>query len=224
MSESATVIPADWKPAQEFYESIAADYAKLFTDAESLAENQTVFDLIGLDMWEDERILDLGSGPGTLLDYVNVPPSKYLGVDISAKMVTLAQIRHPGHRFWTADVADDSALASAALRLGITGVGFVVSTFGVLSYVEDLSAVLKSIANLLDPKGKLFFMVYKDGYTPQTHESFGQSVPHKTYTMQQIRDLIEPDWKRGMVLDLGDFVAGVGLELEERTSTQWLGL
>ena len=216
--------PVGWSPVREFYESIAPDYANLFSDSGSLEETQTIFDLIGLDMWDGERILDLGSGPGTLLDYVNVPPAKYLGVDISAKMVTLAQIRHPGHRFWTADVADDSALASAVLRLGITGVGFVVSTFGVLSYVEDLGAVLKSITEALLQDGKLFFMVYKDGYSPHTHESFGQSIPHKTYTMQQIRDLLEPDWKRGMVLDLGDFVGGVGLELEKRTSTQWLGL
>ena len=216
--------PVGWSPVREFYESIAPDYANLFTDSDSLEETQTVFDLIGLDMWDGERILDLGSGPGTLLDYIHIPPSKYLGVDISPKMVTLAQLSHPAHTFRTADIEDPNALAETCARQKFSGFGFAVSTFGVLSYVEDLGAVLKSITAALFQDGKLFFMVYKDGYIPHTHESFGQSVPHKTYTMQQIRDLMEPDWKRGMVLDLGDFVGGVGLELEKRTSTQWLGL
>jgi hypothetical protein len=87
-----------------------------------------------------------------------------------------------------------------------------------------LGAVLASIASLLHRDGKLFFMVYKDGYRPYTHERFDLVVPHKAYSMQQIRDLMEPVWKRGMVLDLGDFVGGVGLELEPVHREEWLGL
>ena len=210
MSEAVAAI----RTAGEFYDGIAGQYEALFLDDYSLDENQTVFDLIGKDMWEGESILDLGCGPGTLLGYVDVPPSKYLGVDVSPKMVALAQARYLGYRFRTTDIADARALAATIARLRIRGIGFAVSTFGVLSYVEDLSAVLGSVTRLLHRDGKLFFMVYKAGYRPYTHERFGQSVPHKAYTMEEIRDILEPDWKHGMVLDLGDFVGGVGLELE----------
>ena len=227
MGELMTEIPT----AAEFYEGIAAEYGGLFTDEDSLIENRTVFDIIGLDMWEGESILDLGCGLGTLLDYVKVPPSKYLGVDISPKMVTLAQIRHIEHAFRTADVADSKALCKVADSFPWdAGFGFAVSTFGVLSYVENLGVVLRDISAMLRPDGKMFFMVYQEGYAPETHERFGRSVPHKTYPMQQVRDLIEPVWKRGMVLDLVNFVGGVGLELDTNPRPysshvdSWLGL
>ena len=226
MSESTRQVSRA-SSASEFYDAIAEEYEALFLDASSLDENQTVFDLIGKDIWQGDGILDLGCGPGTLLGYVDVPPPKYLGLDISPKMVALAQRRHPAHHFKAADITDADVLAETALRLDFTGYGFAVSTFGVLSYVEDLSAVLSNVARLLHRDGKLFFMVYKAGYSPYTHERFGQSVPHKTYTMQEIRDILEPDWKRGMVLDLGDFVGGVGLELDASRRDgwhSWLGL
>ena len=132
MSEAVAAI----RTAGEFYDGIAGQYEALFLDDYSLDENQTVFDLIGKDMWEGESILNLGCGPGTLLGYVGVPPSKYLGVDVSPKMVALAQARYLGYRFRATDIADARALAATIARLRIRGIGFAVSTFGVLSYVE----------------------------------------------------------------------------------------
>jgi len=223
MTELKTEAPT----AADFYGSIAAEYGALFTDAASLDENRKVFDIIGLDMWDGENILDLGCGLGLLLDYVDVMPSKYMGLDISPQMLAIARKKHPAHLFRLADISDHQRLALGVANTGrrktqgIGAFGFVVSTFGALSYVEDLGALLRDVASLLHPAGKLFFMVYQDGYQPYTHERYGLTVPHATYTMQEIRDLIEPDWKRGMVLDLGDFVGAVGLELEPSRKGDW---
>lgn len=56
----------------------------------------------------DFTILDLGCGPGLSLDYLEMRfgdmSSRYLGIDISRDLVSVAQSRWPSHRFEVRDI------------------------------------------------------------------------------------------------------------------------
>ncbi len=189
--------------AIEFYDSIAAEYDTFHTDDEALYENKMVSGIVGEDLWEGERILDVGCGTGLLLDFVPIPKQLYKGVDASPKMVARAARKHRRYDFQVKDVTSVWAPDDF---------GLVVSLFGVLSYVDNLEQTLRRMLTVMNDEAKLFFMVYKEGYKPRTHEKAGRSPHYKTYTPEDIREVMHKDWGRGMVLELGDFVAGVGIK------------
>jgi SAM-dependent methyltransferase len=49
-------------------------------------------------------ILDVGCGTGFLLDILDIPVERYIGVDISAGMIEQARAKHPRHRFIKGDM------------------------------------------------------------------------------------------------------------------------
>jgi SAM-dependent methyltransferase len=57
---------------------------------------------------EPPRVLDLGCGPGLLLDYLSATDAleriSYLGVDLSPRMIAAAHARWPSMRFETRDI------------------------------------------------------------------------------------------------------------------------
>jgi SAM-dependent methyltransferase len=79
------------------------------------ADLATRFDVL-LDPWLAEpgasghplRLLDLGCGPGFLLDFLEQNERRshvqYTGVDVSASMIDIARDRHPSDRFMLRDV------------------------------------------------------------------------------------------------------------------------
>ena len=74
------------------------------------------------------KILDAGCGTGLLLDYIDIPPENYVGWDISEEMVSIAQCKHPHHKFVCRDIT-----ASSEEKYDV-----VVSLFGVVSIMKNI--------------------------------------------------------------------------------------
>lgn len=109
-------MPSDWLPLQDHYErrlreAGATPQGVDWPDGRGLearfATQLGVLDAVPAG-GEPPLLLDLGCGPGLLLDYLNVTGRlsdvRYLGVDISPAMVAAARARWPEHSFEVRDV------------------------------------------------------------------------------------------------------------------------
>jgi len=196
---------------KNFYNHIAADYDAMWNTSSADAENRLIFDMIGCDLWDGETILDVGSGTGLMLEYMSIEPSRYLGLDCSENMVKIARAKHPDYSFRHEDIrfADAEKLTHPE---GFSQFGLAVATFGVLSYAGDLRRALGRIEYLLEDNGRLFFMVYREGYIPETHTMSGCAVVHNTYSASQVDAIMAVTWADFFVLENEDFIIGVGTE------------
>jgi SAM-dependent methyltransferase len=134
--------------------------------------------LQGLDRYIDKSclLLDVGSGTGTLLDYIkNIQSKNYIGIDISEEMVKLAKLNHPDKTFQHVDFMNyqPPLLPSASVSVLLEGEGEgtadnITSTldtknkkFGTVLFNEcmhyflDLEGSIKYTSTLIQSKGTL---------------------------------------------------------------------
>jgi ubiquinone/menaquinone biosynthesis C-methylase UbiE len=48
---------------------------------------------------KDGKLLDFGCGNGRLIDFLQIPPDKYVGVDNSEELIKIAKQKYPKHKF-----------------------------------------------------------------------------------------------------------------------------
>ena len=133
------------------YDALADGYDAHHVDGKSRAEDRLIRAVLARLLPGAARIVDLGSGTGLLLDLVPVLPARYLGVDISSRMLERARAKYPAHRFVHADYErPHEALPDA-------GFDVVVSLFGSASYGR-LPVVAEQVRRLLAPGGRYFIM------------------------------------------------------------------
>jgi SAM-dependent methyltransferase len=95
-----------------------------------------------------DRILDLGCGPGDILEYL--PDVDYVGVDMEARYIEAARARFGNKAQFIIGSVDDIDFSSLQ--------GFdTVLVLGLLHHIDDTSAahLLKSAGRCLKPGGKL---------------------------------------------------------------------
>jgi SAM-dependent methyltransferase len=103
------------------------------------------------------RILEIGCGPGTIVRYL--PPSDYLGFDLSPEYIELAKKRFPKARFVCERVSQFLLANEEKFD--------VVLALGILHHLDDAEAqqLFQIAYDALKPGGKLvtFDGVYADG-------------------------------------------------------------
>lgn len=106
------------------------------------------------------RILEIGCGPGTILDYL--PQSDYLGFDLSAKYIAMAKKRHPQAQFVCERVSQFSLDKCHSFDL--------VLALGVIHHLQDCEAtqLFRIAHDALRLEGKL---VTVDGVWTQGQSS-----------------------------------------------------
>jgi len=108
------------------------------------------------------RILEIGCGPGTIVSYL--PPSDYLGFDLSPKYIELARRRFPKAHFACERVSQFSIAKEQSFD--------VVLALGIVHHLEDAEAqqLFQIAYDALKPGGKLVTIdgVWSDDQSPAT--------------------------------------------------------
>lgn len=105
---------------------------------------------------ENLLILDLGCGSGALIGYL-ANYGKVYGVDKSEEMLAIANNKYPKAQYFAIDLLDIKEINQ--------NFDFVVSTFDVLNYlenIEQLKTAIKNVFDSLESGGKFIF----DLHTP----------------------------------------------------------
>ena len=120
------------KNIEKFYDEIANDYDEVYSSAVEIAENKFLeFYVCGAIDTETDVILDAGCGTGLLLDLIDIDPERYIGIDISQKMIDIARRRFPNHKFICGDIMDKKNHKHFFVK---TRPNIIVSLFGMYDY------------------------------------------------------------------------------------------
>lgn len=99
-----------------------------------------------------EHILDVGCGTGVLAPHVLKTGARYSGIDLSPKLVRLAQRYHPKAQFYKRDALELSGLESTS-NLFDTAV-FMLS----IQDIHPLQGALESVSHVLDASSCSWFI------------------------------------------------------------------
>ena len=107
------------KTTEEIYDQIAASYESNYQDDRVgktvEAENFYIQELMpyqGIG-----TVLDCGCGTGMLLDLFNIDADKYTGIDISQKMLDVANKKHPNNIFIKSDFLEHQGMYDFVISL-----------------------------------------------------------------------------------------------------------
>jgi SAM-dependent methyltransferase len=142
------------------YDIIADKYDGMFSDPQSLRENEEVINLIN---YKNESILDIGCGSGLLFDYIK--PVNYIGIDPSAEMLALFNKNYPSV----------ATIQTPFEEYAGNKVDLVVSLFGSANYIHP-----DSISRICNMGSRWFIMFFKDNYIPVTYIKSGITIEHFT--------------------------------------------
>jgi SAM-dependent methyltransferase len=135
-----------------------------------------------------QRVIELGCGNGDLL--AATQPSVGVGIDFSAKMVTLAQERHPDLRFLEADIHD----------LELDETFDVVILSDLVNDIWDVQSALEKVHQLCTPRTRIIINVFSRTW---------QAPLNAARRLGLARPLLEQNWLSAgdvaNLLDLADF-------------------
>jgi len=162
-------------PAQA-YDRIAANYDGLYGDRASIAEDYVVYRRLLKGWGRRGMLMDLGCGPGTILDHLDIHQDHYVGVDVSNEMLAKARVKHPFHRFSHGDMGN---LAHLTTVLGYNRYADeVVSLYGSASYVKNPTMFIHNLDRIMRPGSRFMIMLYSGA-------SFDRK---KTYCLKRFLD------------------------------------
>jgi ubiquinone/menaquinone biosynthesis C-methylase UbiE len=137
-----------------YWDNISLKYDTTYQDEWSREENEYVANLIKPFCKEANNIIDLGCGTGlgySICKKIN-PNIKYLGIDISQKMLDQLLKNYPKVNILQANIAERIDVKSKSKDLAIC-------IFTAFSYSNKPENSLTEIHRILKPNGKIFISV-----------------------------------------------------------------
>ncbi len=177
-TETACVVSAE-----HAYDRLADAYDAAYGSPLARAENTLAFRLVQRAGCDRGQILDLGCGTGLFLEHAPVAPERYVGVDISNGMLSVARHKFPRHTFLQGDMADLSSLPDCSFDS-------IVSLFASFAYAAEPERVVAEIQRVLAPGGRFLVMtlgVRHRRRTPYTVEALGMLVPWRLWRAADLR-------------------------------------
>jgi SAM-dependent methyltransferase len=118
---------------------------------------------------EGQKILEVGCGLGDQL--ASLKPKRGVGIDLSAAMITLARIRHPGIEFHSVDVDDFQA----------TETFDVVLLLDVVGHLLDVESTFKKLRRFCEPHTRVIVVYYNFLWEPllRLAERCGLKMPQQ---------------------------------------------
>lgn len=156
---------------QSDYDKIAYDYYSLFSNEESIKEEQELFNILDIK----GSILDIGCGYGMYLNHFL--PDDYTGIDSSKYLLDILKENH-------FDYSDNVMNCAFEDFYSKNKYDTILALFGTASYLSDES--VNKIKDILQPNGKAYLMYYKEGYNPKTHIELQLNKKYKTILQEGI--------------------------------------
>ncbi|MCH8551505.1 MAG: class I SAM-dependent methyltransferase, partial [Natronospirillum sp.] len=124
----------------------------------------------------NETVVDLGCGPGALANSVTQAGARYVGIDLSRKLIRFAR-KHNQNRQTDFQVGDLTSpdLAGALGKARFDGAVFLLS----LQDIHPLSAAVANAAGLLKPGGKLVVLMTHPCFRIPRQSGWGWDVGRK---------------------------------------------
>lgn len=138
------------------FDHLAEAYDESYRTKAHRAEDYVTFRLLTQVLPFFPKVLDLGCGTGLLLEYVYQQPNRYLGVDVSAKMLKRFRRKFPLHEVHQLDVQEDIP------RRMVGAFDVAVGLYGALSYADRPAKALAFAYDALESGGRMFLQVYGD--------------------------------------------------------------
>lgn len=138
---------------RNYYDTLTLEYTSLYEDSISSAEDRVMelFSKASLKRNSDpDNILDLGCGTG--LGFRMLTPTRYLGIDLSPKMIERAKELNPSAQFLVGDFE--------SMQWPANYFDNVISYYGSLSHSVDVRAAIDRIHHCLVPGGRFVAMFY----------------------------------------------------------------
>jgi len=137
---------------------------------------------------EGASVLEIGCGTGDLLAACR--PKEGVGVDLSPRLVELAQKKHPGLRF----VVDDAERLDSATLSGRTFDYVIVSD--VVGMLRDVWSAFRAMRRVCHPRTRVLVTYYNFVWEPvlKLGEAMGQKMPipqQNWLGMQDLANLLE---------------------------------
>jgi len=157
------------------YNEIADQYDLLFSDDETMKENERLFSII--EPYCKRQVLDVGCGTGTTLDYIKIPPQRYVGIDPAHLMLKRFKEKHP-------DYLNRVGFGKYEQMKGRHDT--IIAMNGVMSYVQPEMFV--KINRHLNRGGYYFLMFYKPDANPVSERS-GKEIFHFRHSIEDLEPL-----------------------------------
>jgi len=153
-------------------------------------ENLLIFKYLIAQGYTADQVIEVGSGTGLLIDYLDehVPPNKYLGVDISREMVSVAKAKHPNYSFSVNDMRRIPVLDHLVEALVCVFCGF-----SYLTTTMEIEDALREFLRVMRPKGKLFLMVWGEEAFEQRIDELkleGKVLPRRIYANRLLAEMV----------------------------------
>ena len=166
-----------------FYDDLAETYDSHYQDGTFLAENRMIMDQLR-KMAAGRSIVDIGCGTGLVLEYLDIAPEHYVGIDVSDKMLEVARRKFPDHRF-VKDTFEGTRWGDLEY---LKRPYLVVSLFGSPSYFVHASEIGRKLAKL-PKRSAFFFMFYSHrnlGKPDYIANSEGRSISRFIYSASEL--------------------------------------
>jgi hypothetical protein len=139
------------------YNRIAEKYDNFFFGKQYLRENKNLFQVLDLQ----GNILDIGCGTGLAVEWGNIAPRNYLGIDPSKAMLDKFIWKHPQYANYLRVCKFEE----------FWGRGFdtIIALYGTASYITGADRLL----NMLNDGGNAYLMYYAPDYYPVTNRLSG---------------------------------------------------
>lgn len=139
----------------EQYNALAPQYAQTADDRfKRRAYDRARYDVVLGLAQEDAPVVDLGCGPGHVVDYIEKAGRKCLGIDASERMLEAARARFPKREFQNANFE--------ALPFGRDELGGMIAAWSLIHLPrESLSARLNVLATHLKPQAPLLLVLHQ---------------------------------------------------------------
>ena len=147
-----TVIRINEITPKQIYNRLSKVYDRSYDEPVHRIEDDFIYKFISEKGFTKGKILDMGSGTGTLLSHLGISSDRYTGLDISERMIELSSMKFPNHKFVNGTMSkmpfDNNSFDS------------VLSLFGSFSYSLNHAKTIQEIKRVLKPNGKFIIMAY----------------------------------------------------------------